>query len=383
VPDAARLSIPCGTLICVTDTYSDCLPCCALRAPVKDDSMFRRRISRRAFLALSMAVTASPLAAEGIPQLAASRTLPLPADNQVGESSVVTAVAISPDGRLVAAAGDDHLVHVWTLPEGKRLHSLRGHLDWVRSLSFSVDGTRLASGGDDRRTIIWDVVNGQQVNQLGGNDRPIYCLRYSPDGRTLASVGFDRQLKLYEAGTGDLATVLACPCVDMRAVAFSPDGSLMASAGRNGRVRVWDMSVQGVAFERDAQDRRIRALAFSGDGQQLALAGEGQQIVILDGRTGQPLATVPQTAGRVLTLAYVGPHRLASGSSDNSIQIWDVTTAREERRLIGHRGSVSSLAFEPRRGLLVSGSFDTTLRIWQLAGEGQQTTRRLHGSNSR
>src|SRR5687767_2533857 len=173
--------------------------------------MIHRTVTRRAFLAASLSATISPVWAEGIPQLGASRTFDLPVDRQVGEPSVVTAVAISPDGRLVAAAGDDHLVHVWSLADGRRLHSLRGHGDWIRSLSFSVDGTRLASAGDDRRIIVWDIPSGRRSQSLGGNDRAIYCVRYSPDSRALAAVGFEGQLKLYEAASGDLSTVLACP----------------------------------------------------------------------------------------------------------------------------------------------------------------------------
>jgi WD40 repeat protein len=325
-------------------------------------------------LASALAAVATPLSAQGIPQLGPSRTFQLPADSQVGEPSVVTAVAISPDGRLIAAAGDDHLVHLWSLADSRHIHTLRGHIDWIRSLSFSMEGTRLASAGDDHRICVWDIPSGRLSKTLGGNDRAIYCVRYSPDGRSLATVGYDRQLKLYEAATGDLATVLACPGADMRAVTFSNDGSLMATAGRNGQVRVWNTAEMAKVFDRDAQDRRIRALAFSSDGSHLAIAGEMPHVIFLDSRNGQALGSLPNPAGRVLAMVYVAPHMLATGSSDNSIQLWDVTTGREERRLLGHQGSVSSLAFEPRSGLLVSGSFDTTVRVWQLAGEGQQTT---------
>jgi WD40 repeat protein len=345
--------------------------------------MTQRRVTRRALLAASLAAAATPLWAQGIPQLGPSRTFDLPVDSQVGEPSVVTAVAVSPDGRVVAAAGDDHLVHLWSLADGRRMQSLRGHIDWIRSLSFSMEGSRLASAGDDRRICVWDIPAGRLTKTLGGNDRPIYCVRYSPDGRTLATVGFDRQLKLYEAATGDLSTVLACPGADMRAVTFSADGSLMATAGRNGQLRVWDTSVQGVVFDRAVPDRRIRTLAFSSDGLHLALAGDMPHVLFVDSRSGQPLGTLPNPAGRVLSMVYTAPQTLATGSSDNSIQLWDVTTGREERRLTGHRGSVSSLAFEPRAGLLVSGSYDTTVRVWQLAGEGQQTTLSPRGPNVR
>ncbi len=340
-------------------------------------------VSRRAFMAASMAAVATPLWSQGVPQLGPSRTFDLPIDSKVGEPSVVTAVAVSPDGRMVAAAGDDHLVHLWNMADGRRLQSMRGHLDWIRSLSFHLQGARLASAGDDHRVCLWDLTSGRLAKTLGGNDRPIYCVQYSPDGRMLATVGFDRQLKLYEAATGDLSTVLACPGADMRGVTFSSDGSLMATAGRGGQIRVWDMAAHGVVFEKQLPEQRIRALAFSAGGDHLAVAGEQPHVMFLDSRTGQELGSIPRTSGRVLSMVYTSPQTLATGCSDNSIQLWDVTTGREERVLVGHQGSVSTLAFEPRAGVLVSGSFDTTVRVWQLAAQGQQTTLKPGGDVAR
>lgn len=342
--------------------------------------MTQLRFTRRGFLAASL-LAASPLAGQGMPILSPSRTLQLPADSKTREPAVVTAVAVSPDGQMLAAAGDDHLVHLFSLAEGRLQQSLRGHSDWIRSLSFSRDGARLASGGDDHRVCLWEIPSGRLAKKVGASDRAIYCVKYSPDGQRLATVGFDRQLKLYDSA-GDLSTVLACPGADMRAVAFSSDGSLLATAGRSGQVRVWDVSAQNIVFDRNIQEPRIRTLAFASDASHLAVAGDMQQVVFLDCRNGQTLGTIPNPAGRIHAMVYTAPHILATGASDNSIQLWDVTSGREERRLGGHHGSVTALAFEPRSGLLVSGSYDTTVRVWQLGGEGAQTALKptSHGS---
>jgi len=65
---------------------------------------------------------------------------------------------------------------------------------------------------------------------------------------------------------------------------------------------------------------------------------------------------------KVFTLAEYTPGRIASGGSDNDIRLWDLGTRRLLGQLQGHTGSVASLAID--RGRLVSGSFDTTVRIW-------------------
>ena len=53
-----------------------------------------------------------------------------------------------------------------------------------------------------------------------------------------------------------------------------------------------------------------------------------------------------------------------TGASDNTIRIWDLKSGREETRLLGHTGSVSSLDYQPRSGVLISAAFDTSIRLW-------------------
>src|SRR5262245_3209936 len=73
-----------------------------------------------------------------------SRVVKLPPDRDDHKPPVVTAVRLHRDGNWLATAGDDHLVRVWNLGDGKLVHRLDAHTDWVRTVDYSPDGRLLA-----------------------------------------------------------------------------------------------------------------------------------------------------------------------------------------------------------------------------------------------
>ena len=122
------------------------------------------------------------------------RVIHIKPDAPDGRPPVITAVAISPDGRLLAGGGDDHVVRIWTLADGQLLFSLHGHKDWIRTLKFSPDGHTLASAGDDGQIRLWDVASGSLLHTGPEQSLGITSLTYSPDAKSLLAVGFENQV---------------------------------------------------------------------------------------------------------------------------------------------------------------------------------------------
>jgi WD40 repeat protein len=298
---------------------------------------------------------------------------------------VITAVAIAPGGEHVATAGDDHVVRIWSSSSGQLLHVFKGHADWVRSLAFHPDGQVLASAGDDGTVAFWEYATGRKLDALPAHPQVIYSLAFSPDGSQLATVGFERSVRIYDFEQRKLIRQLDGPCDDLRCVAYSPDGRRLVAAGRNGIIRGWTVETGAVDLEIQAvRLGRLRALAWLPDGDKVVSAGENKLLSVWDAATGQSVARLHCQTGKLLSMVVCGESLIATGGSDNVIRVWNWRTQTEADALIGHTGSVASLAYDPSSNTVISGSFDTTVRVWRLKSDvGADTAGAEHKFNIR
>jgi WD40 repeat protein len=274
---------------------------------------------------------------------------------------VLTEISVRPTQRVLAAAGDDHVVRLWQLESGNLIAELVGHEDWVRASAFSPAGSELATGGNDQTVIIWDLASNQEKHRIP-LEFAVADLAFSPDGLYLAAVGYAGHMAIVGIDS-DMSTVrLACPCPDMRAVCYSPDGSLLAAGGRDGTVQIWDAVTHEVVDSTETHRGRVRDLEFTPDGTRLVSCGDDRRICIRSKTSsGWEARSLPSRPTKFLTFTFAAG-RILVGGTDNRIRVWDLSTFQEEGILSGHSGSVCTL--EAVDGGFVSGSFDTTLRVW-------------------
>src|SRR5262249_5334625 len=113
----------------------------------------------------------------------------------------IPSLALSPDGELLAAAGENGSIMVWRVSDTKLAWSEQlAHGQEAIVVAFAGTGSTLASGGADGRIKLWDAPSGQSLGWLGnkGGGESVNALDFSPDGSLLASGGQDGRIKLWD-----------------------------------------------------------------------------------------------------------------------------------------------------------------------------------------
>ncbi len=285
---------------------------------------------------------------------------------RLGHVAPLNIVAVSPDGRTAASAGEDWAVKLWDLATGRVLHSLTAHTGAVCGLAFSPDGRLLASGGRDGTIALWDVAGGTEVRALHGHSRSPSRIQFSPDGRTLAAGGERGVVKTWDVATGKEGRSLPGHTGVVRCVAFSPDGRRLASGGEDKSVRLHDLTGGGPRAIPTLT--AVNELAFSPDGRTLAAVGDAPEAAVRlwDLDTGAETAWAGHT-GPVHGLAFApAAPLLATCGEDGTVRLWDRTGGASGVRTIGpgpFGGGVRAVAFTPDGRHLLTANANGTVYV--------------------
>lgn len=289
--------------------------------------------------------------------------IPLDAIKPAVSPPVVTALAASRDGRYLAAAGDDHVIRLIDVEQGRVVGNFAGHTDWIQTLVFSADSRQLYSSGNDRRVLLWKAGEAAPVEVMH-LPYAVRCLSLSTHKQMLAVGGFGTEVGLWDLRANKWHLKFSCSCGDQRCVRFSPDGGKLLCGGRDGNLRVWDTGTGEELMHVQLHRDRVHTAAFSADGRVVTSVGDDRRIVRYDLPSGQVTLDRELKGAKLRSLCLINDYLIAAAGADNTIHIYDVLADEELGKLTGHTGSVAVMC--SCADLLVSGSFDTTVRLWKI-----------------
>jgi WD40 repeat protein len=345
------------------------------------------------------------------------------------EKRPVNALAVSPDGALIAASGDK-VLDLWHARSGHSAGTMTGHDDWILSAEFSRDGRRVLTASADTTAKVWDLATHRVLLTLSGNRSDVKTARFNPTGTAVVTASSDGTARVWDITTGIALERHRSWVLDAQ---FTADGRRIFTTGDDHELMVWDghtgayitklklrasAPILSVAFDPIAKQHRfvtamedgtaiirnsetgarVRTIdeaghfgeggelvsaVFSPDGRRVLVASSDWHASIWNARTGKFIAALAKprwngesfTHSNPVTDAVYSPDGklIVTTGDDRLARVWTASGKARPVIFTRHRGPVLQAVFDPRRSRYVATSgADETVRVWDVNNGRQQ-----------
>jgi WD40 repeat protein len=296
----------------------------------------------------------------------------------------ILAAAVDAAGRFVVTGSDDKTVRVWSADDGRLLQTIRppagpGDVGKIYAVAMSPDGDLVAAGGFTRTTTekelpiyLFDRRTGKMTWRIASGLPGIAShLVFSADGRYLAAVLSSGGLRVYDRDNKWSEVFRDTDYEsDSRGAAFASDGRL-ATTAYDGKVRLYDSSFKLVGVKETASGRQPLGIAFSPDGKVLAIGY--YDVAAVDLFDAQTLAAVPGpttdgVTGSLFQVAWSQDGQtLFAGGKSIMLFAWADAGLGKRRALSVGRNTITSVVALPE-GQLLAATTDPYLTVLEADG---------------
>uniref|UniRef100_UPI0035902FA5 U5 small nuclear ribonucleoprotein 40 kDa protein n=1 Tax=Myxine glutinosa TaxID=7769 RepID=UPI0035902FA5 len=293
-----------------------------------------------------------------------------------GHESEVFCCKFHPNGSILASAGFDHIILLWNVfGDCENYANLRGHTGVIMDLHFNTDGSHLFTASSDKTVAVWDSETGVRLKRLKGHSAFVNSCYPARRGPQLVCTGSDDgTIKLFDTRKKEAVHTFQ-NTYQVLAVTFNDTTDQIVSGGIDNVLKTWDLRQNKLVYTMKGHLDSVTGLSLSPDGSYVLSNAMDNTVRIWDIR---PFA--PQE--RCLKIFHGNLHnfeknllrcswstdgsKIAAGSADRYVYIWDTTLRRILYKLPGHAGSVNEVSFHPDEHIVLSASSDKRLYMGEI-----------------
>jgi WD40 repeat protein/class 3 adenylate cyclase len=280
-------------------------------------------------------------------------------------------------------------------------NSFEGHYAGITAINFSSNGQFLATASLDKSLKLWNLTN-QKLKTFLDHDSGILAISFDPNNLLIATASLDKTIKLWNLN-GENLTTFTGHQGGVTSVAFIPalnqeKSELMIISGSLDKtIKLWNLNGENLTtftgHQGGVTSIGIIPSLKSEKSELIIVSGSLDQTIKLWNLNGENLRTLTGHQGGINSIAVSYPIpiikssvnnqqseiMIISGSSDKTIKLWNLD-GENLKTLTGHQGGINTVTISSDGQMIASGSLDTTVKLWNLEGQILQT---LRGHNAR
>ncbi|EFW13978.1 U5 snRNP complex subunit [Coccidioides posadasii str. Silveira] len=295
-----------------------------------------------------------------------------------GHTGEVFATRFDPTGQHIASGGMDRSILLWrTYGQCENYGVMTGHKGAVLDLHWSRDSRIIFSASADMTLASWDLESGERIRRHVGHEEVINCLDLSKRGQELLISGSDDGcIGIWDPRKKDAIDFLETE-MPITAVALAEAGNEIYSGGIDNDIHVWDIRKRSIVYSMIGHTDTVTSLQISPDSQSLLSNSHDSTVRTWDIRPFAPAdrhiktydgATTGLEKNLIRASWSPNGEKIAAGSGDRSVVIWDTKSAKILYKLPGHKGVVNDVRFAPNdEPIIVSGSSDRCIFLGEIS----------------
>jgi WD40 repeat protein/serine/threonine protein kinase len=294
------------------------------------------------------------------------------------------AAAFSPDGSTFITGGWNHSADLWDTATGKHLRAFPHGGLYVHAVAYSPIDRLIATGSNDRTGYLrlCNADTGAILRLFSGHQDAVLSVTFSKDGQRLLSTSYDKTARLWDVASGRELHVFAGHNWWVWSAAFSPDETEIITASQDGSAILWSTETGEQKGQFLGHRGPVYTAAYAPDGR-VATAGYDKRILLWNPADLKPFdfrklaegarlelppyATLEGHGAGVRSVSFSKDGTLVlSGSHDNTVKVWDAATTRTLKTFRGHNSWVRACAFSPDYRMILSVGHDHRALLWSI-----------------